>query len=85
MVELGSWLKVLTTLKRDSLAHEIRSKMESLLRSQIRKFHNETDVNEVENDMMISIRKKTGAELLAVNVDDKKGSCLKEKYLLSKK
>ena len=67
--------------KRDSLVHEIRSKMESLLRSQILKFHNETAVNEVENDM-ISIRKKTGAELLAVNVDDKEMLLSKRKVFV---
>ena len=68
--------------KRDSLAHEIRSKMESLLRSQILKFHNETAVIEVENDMMISIRKKTDAELLAVNVDDKETLLSKRKVFV---
>ena len=67
--------------KRDSLAHEIRSKMESLLRSQILKFHNETAVNEVENDM-ISIRKKTVAELLPVNVDDKETLLSKRKVFV---
>ena len=72
--------------KRDSLAHEIRSKMESLLRSQILKFHNETAVNEVENDM-IGIRMYIyiyiyGAELLAVNVDDKETLLSKRKVFV---
>ena len=66
--------------KRDSLA-QIRPKMGSLLRSQILKFHNETAVNEVENDM-ISIHKKTGAELLAVNVDDKETLLSKRKVFV---
>ena len=67
--------------KRDSLAHEIRSKMESLLRSQFLKFHNETAVNEVGNDL-ISIHKKTGAELLVVNVDDKERLLSKRKVFV---
>ena len=67
---------------RNSLAHEIRSKMESLLRSHILKFHIETAFNEVENDMMINIHKKTGAELLAVNVDDKETLLSKRKVFV---
>ena len=68
--------------KRDSVAHEIRSKMESLLRSQILKFHNETAVNEVENDMISICKKKIVAELLPVNVDDKETLLSKRKVFV---
>ena len=62
---------------RDVLLHEIRRKMEELLRNQIQKFHNEFAVKKADDNIEHAY-KKSGAKLLEINLDD-------EKTLLKKK
>ena len=54
--------------KRATLICDSHEKMEKILRSSILKFHMETVVKELDDDG--NTRKKTGAQLLQVNVDD---------------
>lgn len=55
--------------KSDLLVHELREKMENVLRRQILKFHIETVVKEADEELQ-NTTKKRGAELLEINLDN---------------
>ena len=55
--------------------------MEKILRSQILKFHNETAVKKGADDLL-NTYKKTGSELLNVNLDDKATRLSKRKVFI---
>ena len=56
--------------QRSLLAHEVRQKMEKILRSQVLKFHNENGVKTADDELLHST-KKYGTQLLDIDLDDK--------------
>ena len=68
--------------KRAPLLHNAREKMETILRSQILKLHDETAVKEVDDIQEETIRKKSGPRLLEVDVDDKRTLLQKRKVFV---
>ena len=67
--------------QRKPILHFMYIKMESILRSQILKFHNEVSVTRAD-DNLENITKKSGSELLAIDVDNKETLLSRKKVFI---